>query len=158
MSYSCTDNLQTIIKKHNQKIIKTSGTPSTESNCNCRKKNNCPLKNNSLTSSVVCNANVTTKSDTIGKNYIGLMEGTFKQRYTQHKLSFQNRNYSNGTELSKHIWTLKDSNTNFTIKYFSNCPGLQQQKQAVPLMPHGKTLLNQSQEAVFIKQALRTNF
>ena len=70
-----------------------------------------------LTSSVVYNANVTTENDTTGKNYIGLTEGTFKQRYTQHKLSFRNRNYSNSTELSKHIWTLKDSNTNFTINW-----------------------------------------
>ena len=62
-------------------------------------------------------ANVTTESDTTGKNYIGLTEGTFKQRYTQHKLSFRNRNYSNSTELSKHIWTLKDNNTNFTINW-----------------------------------------
>ena len=70
-----------------------------------------------LTQSVVYNANVTTESDTTGKNYIGLTEGTFKQRYTQHKLSFRNRNYSNSTELSKHIWTLKDNNTNFTINW-----------------------------------------
>ena len=41
----------------------------------------------------------------------------FKQRYTQHKLSFRNRNYSNSTELSKHIWTLKDSNTNYKIDW-----------------------------------------
>ena len=117
VSYSCTDNLQTIIKKHNRKILETSKKPFTENNCNCRKKNDCPMKNNCLTSSVVYNANVTTESDTIGKNYIGLTEGTFKQRYTQHKLSFRNRNYSNSTELSKHIWTLKDSNTNFTINW-----------------------------------------
>ena len=124
VSYSCTDNLQTIIKKHNRKILETSKTPSTENNCNCRKKDDCPLKNNCLTSSVVYNANVTTENDTTGKNYIGLTEGTFKQRYTQHKLSFRNRNYSNSTELSKHIWTLKDNNTNFTIKWsiFATAP------------------------------------
>ena len=80
-------------------------------------KNDCPLKNNSLISSVVYNANVTTENDTTGKNYIGLTEGNFKQRYMQHKLSFRNRNYSNSTELSKHIWTLKDNNTNFTINW-----------------------------------------
>ena len=38
VSYSCTDNLQTIIKKHNRKILETSETPCTENNCNCRKK------------------------------------------------------------------------------------------------------------------------
>ena len=99
------------------RIFETSKTPFTENNCNCRKKNDCPLKNNCLTLSVVYNANVTTESDTTGKNHIGLTEGTFEQHYTQHKLSFRNRNYSNGTELSKHIWTLKDSNINFTINW-----------------------------------------
>ena len=85
-----------------------------ENKCNSReKKNDCHLKNNCLTSSVVYKANVTTESDTTEKNYIGLTEGTCKERYTQHKLSFWNRNYSNSTELSKHIWTLKDNNTNF---------------------------------------------
>ena len=119
ISYSCTDNLQTIIKKHNRKILETTTntTISTEKNCNCRKKKDCPLKNNCLTSSVIYNANVTTESDAAGMNYIGLTEGTFKQRYTQHKLSFRNRNYSNSTELSKHIWTLKDSNTNYKIDW-----------------------------------------
>ena len=38
VSYSCTDNLQIIIKKHNRKILETSKKPSTENNCNCRKK------------------------------------------------------------------------------------------------------------------------
>ena len=59
----------------------------------------------------------TTENDTTGKSYTRLTEGTFKQRYTQHKLSFQNRNYSNSRELSKHIWTLKDNNTNFAINW-----------------------------------------
>ena len=117
LSYSCTDNLQTIIKKHNRKILETSKTPYTENNCNCREKNDCPLKNNCLTQSVAYNANVTKESDTTGKNYIGLTEGTFKQSCTQHKLYFRNRNYSNSMEVSKHIWTLEDNNTNFTINW-----------------------------------------
>ena len=46
ISYSCIDNLQTIIRKHNRKILrkilKTSKTPSTENKCNCRKKKQLP--------------------------------------------------------------------------------------------------------------------
>ena len=38
------------------------------------------------------------------------------------------------------------------LEYFSYHPGLQQQRQAVPLGPHRKTLLNWSQETVFIGQ------
>ena len=51
------------------------------------------------------------------KNYIGLTEGTFKQRYTQHKATFKNRRYTNSTELSNHIWNLRDNNQNFNIKW-----------------------------------------
>ena len=92
VSYSCTDNLQTIIKKHKRKILETSKTPSTENNCNCRKKKRLPSEKQ-------------------------LPHFNVKQCYTQHKLSFRNRNYSNSAELSKHIWTLKDSNINFTINW-----------------------------------------
>ena len=42
-------------------------------------------------------------------NYIGLTKGTFKQRYTQHNLTFRNRKYASRTELAKHIWKLKEN-------------------------------------------------
>ena len=51
--------------------------------CNCRIKDQCPLDNKYLTTSVIYKANVTTDYDNTGKNYIGLTEGTFKQRYPQ---------------------------------------------------------------------------
>ena len=119
VSYRCTDNLQIIIKKHNRKIPETSQKPSTENNCNCRKKSDCPLKKNCLTSSVVYNANVTTESDTIGKNYIGLTEGTFKQRYTQHKLSFRNRNYSKLNKRSELISKCRHENKFYLANFTS---------------------------------------
>ena len=59
------------------------------------------MENHCLTPSIVYNAKVTTTENPIGKNYIGLTEGPFKQRYTQHALSFRNRHYANSTELSK---------------------------------------------------------
>ena len=46
---------------------------------------------------------MTIDNDNTGDNYIGLTKGTFKQRYTHHKLSFRNRKYANRTELAKHI-------------------------------------------------------
>ena len=116
VSYSCMDNMERIIKKHNQKILNANQATTTHG-CNCRKKATCPLENHCLTPSIVYNAKVTTTEDPIGKNYIGLTEGPFKQRYTQHTLSFRNRHYANSTELSKFIWLLKDNNTDFKIKW-----------------------------------------
>jgi len=41
-------------------------------------------------------------TDNTETNYIELTQRTFKQRYTQHKLSFRSRKYANRTELAKH--------------------------------------------------------
>ena len=82
-------------------------------------KDQCPIDNNCLTSSVIYNAQVTTDDTT--KNYIGLTEGTFKQRFTQHKHSFRHRSYMNSTELSKYIWQLRDSNKGFNVKWTIIC-------------------------------------
>jgi hypothetical protein len=111
------ENMTSIINKHNKTIINNSSTTSSQNDCNCRKKDQCPLENNCLTTSIVYNAQVTTEDDTPAKNYIGLTEGTFKQRYTQHKLSFRNKKYANSTELSKYIWKLQDIKKNYNIKW-----------------------------------------
>ena len=115
VSYSCMPNMSSIIKNHNKKILNNNTTP--KNGCNCRQKDQCPLDNNCLTTSVIYKANVTTDKDNTGKNYIGLTEGTFKQRYTQHNLTFRNRKYANRTELAKHIWKLKDNKENYKINW-----------------------------------------
>ena len=117
VSYSCMDNMKSIIHKHNKKIINTESdaNTSTDEQCNCRKKEQCPLDRKCLTSSVIYNAQVTTNNAT--KNYIGLTEGTFKQRLSQHKLTFKHRKYTNSTELSKYIWQLRDKKQDYDIKW-----------------------------------------
>jgi hypothetical protein len=58
-----------IINKHNKKI--TNNSPiSPQKGCNCRKKEQCPLDNNCLSTSLIYNARVTTDENTTGKNYI----------------------------------------------------------------------------------------
>ena len=51
------------------------------------------------------------------KHYIGMTSSTFKERYRNHIKSFAHKKYSNETELSKHIWHLKQNKTDFTIKW-----------------------------------------
>ena len=109
-------NMGSIINNHNKKIP-TNNNTTPQNGCNCRKKDQCPLDNNSLITSVIYKANVTTDKDDTGKNYIGLTEGTFKQRYMQHKLSFRDRKYASCTELTKHIWKLKDNDENYKISW-----------------------------------------
>ena len=114
------ENMGTIISKHNKKTLSNNNTnDNNDKLCNCRSQQNCPLNNKCLTTNLIYNAQITSMTATqpTTKNYIGLTEGTFKQRYTQHKSTITHRKLSNSTELSKYIWQLKDSNTNFTTKW-----------------------------------------
>ena len=119
VSYSCMENMGSIINKHNKKVLSNNNNhDNNESLCNCRSKEECPLNNNCLSSSIIYNAQITTTDNkTTPKNYIGLTEGTFKQRFNQHKVTFRHRKYTNSTELSKYIWQLKDNSVNFNIKW-----------------------------------------
>ena len=60
LSYSCTENMETIISKHNKKVTNESPTTTPDNTCNCRKKEECPLNKYCLTTSVIYNAHVTT--------------------------------------------------------------------------------------------------
>ena len=107
--------MQKIIKAHNNKIINDSKIQSNDDICNCRNKNNCPLPGKCTIKNVIYQANVITDND--NKGYIGLTSTTFKTRYTGHKASFTNPQKRNSTELSKYIWTLKDTNTPYQLKW-----------------------------------------
>ena len=85
--------------------------------CNCRQKNTCPLDGNCLQSSVIYQATVTRKDNNTTETYIGLTENDFKTRYRNHTSSFRHAKHRNSTELSKHIWTLKDNNIEHFISW-----------------------------------------
>ena len=50
-------------------------------------------------------------------SYVGIAAYSFKERYTNHKLSFNNLKYKCNTSLSKHIWGLNKINEPFTISW-----------------------------------------
>ena len=62
---------------------------------------------------------------------MGLTENSFKTRYSNHKTSFCNSNKRLSTELSKHIWHLRDNNINFKVTWKIS-------KQAAPYNPTSK--------------------
>ena len=84
-----------------------------------QRKNDCPLENQCLNKNIVYQATVTTQEST--HTYVGMTENPFKTRYGNHKQSFNHRKYSNQTELSKHIWTLKDKKTEFKVTWKILC-------------------------------------
>ena len=103
------------MKKHSRKVI--IAKPNTEETCNCRKKDQCPLQNKCLSTNLIYNDHVETNENAQEMNYIGLTEGTFKQRYNQHNYSFRHSKHANSTELSKYVWNLKDENNEYNIKW-----------------------------------------
>ncbi|KAL5004788.1 hypothetical protein ScPMuIL_018244 [Solemya velum] len=85
---------------HNKKIDKQKEeTPtSTNNTCNCRKKDDCPLHGNCQRKNVVYQATVTDKEQTKTETYVGIASD-FKERYRNHKASFNNLSRRNDTEL-----------------------------------------------------------
>ena len=114
VSYSCMNNMNAIIKSHNQKISKNS-SQTQKRNCNCKDKAKCPLNGNCLSRAVVYKATV--KSDLHEKSYVGLTGNTFKDRYNSHQYSFRPKSCRKSTELSKYIWDLKDKGINYEIQW-----------------------------------------
>ena len=78
------------------------------------KKPDCPLEGKCLQTNVIYQAIVDT--DRSIETYVGLATN-FKERYRNHKTSFRHQNRRNETELSKHVWNLKDANKTFKIKW-----------------------------------------
>ncbi len=117
LSYSCMPNISRVIDAHNKSEIEKS-KPSTEDvkSCNCRIKNDCPLDGKCRERGIVYQATVIAEGKR-HETYIGLTDTEFKMRYANHKQSFSKESLKNATELSKHIWTLKDQNVSYKLKW-----------------------------------------
>ena len=117
------NNVKSVISRHNKRVLReTKSEESTNDNnieklCNCRNVNECPLNNMCLTKDLVYQAEVKTKDNNDIKTYIGMTATTFKERYRNHKKSFNDIKYENETELSKHVWKLKLNREQFNIKW-----------------------------------------
>ena len=112
-------NVKQIIDGHNKAILKIAETAQPQKNegntCSCRNKEDCPLNGECLVSEVVYQATVTTgdKKET----YTGLTATQFKARYRNHLILFRHEERRNETELSKHLWQLKEANKEFNITW-----------------------------------------
>ena len=116
VSYSCMSNMAQIIKSHNTNV----GSPPVENErtCSCRDKQTCPLNGECLATNIVYRAEIVANNDQQrSKTYIGITAPTFKERLYNHNKSFNNRAYEKDTELSKHIWELKDKQTPYELKW-----------------------------------------
>ena len=103
-SYSCTQNLESLIAAKNAKLLSTP-ILEPEKTCNCKENSTCPLDGKCLTRELIYQATVKQTNGT-ENTYIGLTSTTFKARLGVHKNSFKDPE-ANQTSLSSHIWDLK---------------------------------------------------
>ena len=113
VSYSCMPNIKKIIQGHNLKLLNRKEPPS--KTCNCRRKEECPMEGNCLASCLVYKAEVKTSDDK--KVYYGSCSGSFKERFSNHRTSFINKNHKEATKLSKYIWELKSKKKQYEIAW-----------------------------------------
>ena len=113
LSYSCMPNIGIIIKSQNARSLRADAN--NKKACSCRNTNTCPLNGGCMQNSLVYEAEVHTRTENF--KYFGLCEGDFKTRYNTHRSSFRNKKYCNSTELSKKIWSLKDSSIEHTVTW-----------------------------------------
>lgn len=112
LSYSCTQNVRTIIDNHNKKILSELETvPSIEEQlCSCRAKDkaNCPLDNQCMSRAITYKAVVKAGEVIPDQNYLGATEPPWKERLGNHKQSFTKEYKRNDSSLSQYIWKLRE--------------------------------------------------
>ena len=75
--------------------------------CNGRVEEECPVDGKCQTMDAVCDCRVTSSEPQ--KIYFGLAEGKWKQKYYNHKNSFNHKRYSHKTTLLSYTWHLKET-------------------------------------------------
>ena len=117
ISYSCMANLKQKIDGRNKSLLQKMTAPPILKACNCRRPADCPMAGNCLRSSVIYQATVTTEDNRPAQTYVGLTETSFKTRFANHKSSFNDPSKRLSTELSKHVWHLKEAKLKFEISW-----------------------------------------
>ena len=118
LSYCCMPNMKSTIDAHNKAIMKGQHHEPEKKNCNCRKKEDCPLDGNCRSTYKIYQASVT--SNTSRDTYAGLSSTEFKQRYGNHQQSFKKETYKNQTELSKYVWTQRTKKKKRNFQFNGN--------------------------------------
>ena len=86
--------------------------------CNCRQKDTCPINGQCRVNNLIYQATITTQQDPpVIQKYIGMTSTQFKDRLANHRKSFKTEKYKTETTLSQYIWTLKQENTSFDLKW-----------------------------------------
>ena len=139
VSYSCTQNMSSMIKSHNKKVINKDVKES--KSCNCRVKSECPLNGQCQVTDIIYKCTVLLP-DKSNKVYLGNAEGDCKKRFYNHRKSFNNEGSAGSdTTLSKYIWELKRTlNSSLTLVWSiaKKVPPYSNKSKKCLLCLHGK--------------------
>ena len=117
LSYSCMRNVAATIRSHNAALLRKDVDEPPPRMCSCRPGVACPLENRCLDDNIIYEGNVTEVVSRIERPYVGLTSTDWKSRRGVHNQGFNHRKYANRCELSKHIWTLKDSSIDYSLTW-----------------------------------------
>ena len=118
IGYSCIDNIKNIVSSRKKEIANFYNEMNGKT-CNCPLDNKCE-KLLKVTDKIVYKAEVETNdgiSELSTKVNIGISETEFTTKYNNHTMSFRNQTHESDSKLSKFIWSLKDQNKEFDIKW-----------------------------------------
>ena len=119
------NNTKQIIDNHNKRILHLSHSSYTKDNkdgtrtnktCNCQQKNNCPSIVTAFNLQLFIKPPSHETTTTPLKHTLDSQKLTSKQD-RNHTASFHHAKHKNSTELSKHIWTLKNNNIDYSISW-----------------------------------------
>ena len=113
VNYSCMPNLERTISANNKSTVENNAQP--ERSCICRDKHSCPLSGDCLIQT--WSTKLQLKAARERKHSSDLPRTNLKQRFRNHMASFRNENNRNAIELSKHIWSLTDTKTQFAVTW-----------------------------------------
>ena len=120
LSYSCTANVKTVILNHNKKILNKPTEQVLQKLCNCRRRAECPLAGECLQPAIVYNAVVNASNAgnaKLEKLYTGATEPPWKERYGNHKCSFEKPSRRKESTLSSYVWKLKDDGFAYNVSW-----------------------------------------
>ena len=109
-------NMSSIISSHNKHTLR--GDPEAERRkCNCTRNVECPLGGECLSRKICYEGEVHNITDNIVRPYVGATSTTWKERKGVHNQGINHRELSYRCERTKYIWTLKDADKQFCIRW-----------------------------------------
>ena len=115
-------SMKSSVNMHNKRILKKENgeriNNEPRKTCNCSKDTECPLDNCCFEKDMQYSAEVTSNLPNYGtKVYKGICSTTWKDRYANHKQSFNYEKYGTETALAAEIWKIKRAGGEYDIKW-----------------------------------------